>query len=277
MTRITAALRKAGWIGHDPGVAWEAEAWEEGGGAFDASAAAATSASLFPGVHEPDGQPAAREPGKPNVRGFAERQLVPDAGERRTGAARPFAADIAEWSNADGKRTINSRAEMSGLVKQVFAAPPAGAGARVVLFCAVDPEEPTDAMAFDVGLVVGEETASPVCVAHICGLTERIEPVRGHHGVTTLSMDADTAGRRLSDMSSQFAYVLLSGSQTAFSAPLLALASLADGTVLLVSEHRTRRKAARMAVDALQRSARLLGVVLTDRSYPIPPAIYRRL
>lgn len=56
------------------------------------------------------------------------------------------------------------------------------------------------------------------------------------------------------------------------------LATLADGVVLVVNAETTRRDTGRTAAERLQAcGAALLGAVLTNRRYPIPDAIYRRL
>jgi Mrp family chromosome partitioning ATPase len=56
------------------------------------------------------------------------------------------------------------------------------------------------------------------------------------------------------------------------------MAQFADGTVLVLSADRTRRVAARKIKEKLDgANARLLGVILSDRVFPIPEAIYRRL
>jgi hypothetical protein len=283
MTRITAALRKAGWIGSEAGFAWEErEPWGDHRTALTAAPGTEPGSvwpSRFPGGFA--NQPPVRDSGRrPKTHEFSERATVRDVGEQRASIADPFTRlDTPESSSGNSGRTIDSRAELSGLVTRVFSMPPTGAGARAVLFCAVDSEEQADTIASDAASVVAEQTASPVCVVHVRGLTERFELVRSREAeLTTISMDADTACRRLPGLSSEFDYVVLSTSEAAVTAPVLALASAVNGTVLLVSENRTRRKAARTIVDALQTSdVRLLGVVLTDRTYPIPPAIYRRL
>lgn len=51
-----------------------------------------------------------------------------------------------------------------------------------------------------------------------------------------------------------------------------------DGAVLVISANHTRREAALRAKETLLRwNAELLGVVLVDRTFPVPEAIYRRL
>lgn len=57
-----------------------------------------------------------------------------------------------------------------------------------------------------------------------------------------------------------------------------AMAQFADGIILVLSAHRTRRIMARKIKEALERAqARILGTVLSDRDFPIPQGIYRRL
>jgi len=56
----------------------------------------------------------------------------------------------------------------------------------------------------------------------------------------------------------------------------LAIGQSADGIVLVLSAMRTRRAGAVRVRDALAQ-LHLLGTVLTDREFPIPATIYRRL
>ncbi|MGH9594657.1 MAG: hypothetical protein ACRD5L_16320, partial [Bryobacteraceae bacterium] len=56
------------------------------------------------------------------------------------------------------------------------------------------------------------------------------------------------------------------------------LARHADGLVLVVEAGATRREAARKIADDLRAAhMRVLGVVLNNRTYPIPERLYRRL
>jgi Mrp family chromosome partitioning ATPase len=56
------------------------------------------------------------------------------------------------------------------------------------------------------------------------------------------------------------------------------LAPLADGVVLVIEANATRREAARRAAAQLQSmNATVLGAILTNRTFPIPNAIYRIL
>lgn len=62
-----------------------------------------------------------------------------------------------------------------------------------------------------------------------------------------------------------------------FSEPML-LGRWTDGVVLVVEAHRTRRQRARRVRDNLEiAGVPLLGVVLANRQYPIPDALYHHL
>jgi nucleotide-binding universal stress UspA family protein len=91
--------------------------------------------------------------------------------------------------------------------------------------------------------------------------------------VTTALLHSYLAGVR-----SQFEYSIVVGLPVAESNAATAMAQLADGIVLVLSAHRTRRITARKIKDKLEGAqARLLGTVLSDRAFPIPERIYRRL
>jgi Mrp family chromosome partitioning ATPase len=56
------------------------------------------------------------------------------------------------------------------------------------------------------------------------------------------------------------------------------MAQFADGIILVLSAHRTRRAMARKIKETLEAAqVRILGTVLSDRVFPIPERIYRRL
>jgi len=82
----------------------------------------------------------------------------------------------------------------------------------------------------------------------------------------------------LGEMRREFDYTIVAGPPVGESTEATAMAQFADGTVLVLSADRTRRVAARKIKEKLDgANARLLGVILSDRVFPIPEAIYRRL
>jgi Mrp family chromosome partitioning ATPase len=53
---------------------------------------------------------------------------------------------------------------------------------------------------------------------------------------------------------------------------------LADGVVLVIEAHATRREAARKAKETIEASnIKLLGAVFNKRTFPIPEALYNRI
>ncbi len=82
----------------------------------------------------------------------------------------------------------------------------------------------------------------------------------------------------LGEIRREFDYSIVAGPPAEESTEATAMAQFADGTILVLSADRTRRIAARKIKEKLDgANARLLGVILSDRVFPIPEAIYRRL
>jgi hypothetical protein len=81
-----------------------------------------------------------------------------------------------------------------------------------------------------------------------------------------------------SELRREFEYSILVGSPTGEWNQTAAMGQLADGVILVLSEQRTRRLSARNMKEALEQAhARILGTVLSERDFPIPERIYRRL
>jgi Mrp family chromosome partitioning ATPase len=83
---------------------------------------------------------------------------------------------------------------------------------------------------------------------------------------------------RLPQLLATFEYVLVDASSASTHTDVSVLGPLVDGAVLVVEANATRRDAARRVAGQLQAAnVRVLGVVLTNRTFPIPEIIYRRL
>ena len=81
----------------------------------------------------------------------------------------------------------------------------------------------------------------------------------------------------IADLRREFQYSIIEG-PVADSHEALMMAQMADGVVLVLSAHHTRRAMARKLKHVLESvNARILGTVLMDRVFPIPENIYRRL
>lgn len=82
----------------------------------------------------------------------------------------------------------------------------------------------------------------------------------------------------LGEIRTEFEYSIVEGPPATESNEATAMAQFADGIILVLSAHRTRRIMARRIKEALETArARVLGTVLSDRLFPIPEGIYRRL
>jgi hypothetical protein len=82
----------------------------------------------------------------------------------------------------------------------------------------------------------------------------------------------------LGEVRREFEYSIVEAPSAAESDEAAAMAQFADGIVLVLSAHRTRRVTARKVKEALETAqARILGTVLSDRMFPMPEGIYRRL
>jgi hypothetical protein len=82
----------------------------------------------------------------------------------------------------------------------------------------------------------------------------------------------------LGEVRREFEYSIVEGSPAGESNEAMAMAPFADGIILVLSAQHTRRITARKIMEMLEASqARILGTVLSDRVFPIPERIYRRL
>ncbi len=83
---------------------------------------------------------------------------------------------------------------------------------------------------------------------------------------------------RLGELRREFDFAVIHGTPIASEGGTAFLAHLCDGLVLALEAHRTRRiMAKRIREQLLAANVRLLGVVLCDRSFPIPERLYRKL
>ena len=82
----------------------------------------------------------------------------------------------------------------------------------------------------------------------------------------------------LAELQNDFEYVVIHGPAAGTSSESALLGQLADGIILVLEAHNTRRATARKIIETLQGShSRILGTVLSERTFPIPERIYRRL
>ncbi|PYX90275.1 MAG: hypothetical protein DMG68_02390 [Acidobacteria bacterium] len=83
---------------------------------------------------------------------------------------------------------------------------------------------------------------------------------------------------RLSELRREFDYTIIHAAAISVSSDVMLLGQLSDGVILVLEAHSTRRAAARSARESLyDANVRLLGLVLNQRTFPVPEAIYSKL
>jgi len=89
---------------------------------------------------------------------------------------------------------------------------------------------------------------------------------------------ADGLRVRIEELRETFKYVVIHSGPLRMETNAVLLSRWTDGVVLVVEANATRRDAARRVKEMLDAAnVNLLGVVLNNRTFPIPDAIYRRL
>lgn len=97
--------------------------------------------------------------------------------------------------------------------------------------------------------------------------------MQGNHAE---SLDGQSLCRYMAELRREFEYSIVAAPPAAVSSQALEMARFADGIILVLSAQRTRRVAALKIRNALAQ-VRLLGTILSDREFPMPTGIYRRL
>ncbi|HUK26743.1 MAG TPA: hypothetical protein VLV49_19355 [Terriglobales bacterium] len=196
------------------------------------------------------------------------------------------------------------------LVRQVFV-PGWPKPARHVVFSAVDAKTYVAEICMDVGKALACQVSGSVCVVEANAQKPELEQVFGRksrrpepeglefgvlHGLCQhvggrlwLAPLAVLGGeghdfsaawleRRLMELHFEFDYTVLHAPAAAVSSEVALLGRLSDGVALVVEAQRTRRAAAQGAKEMLfAANVRLLGSVLSERRFPIPERLYRRL
>ncbi len=199
-----------------------------------------------------------------------------------------------------------AREQILRLVRQVFAPGRQGAN-RQVVFSAVDGGTEAAQVCRHAARALAEQVQASVCL--VASPDDDDEPVV-HRTRIDNSLDDWSLGklrRRCRELSEnlwrlpqedfwsdhaddnalrnrwgqlrlEFDYTILEGPPLGTSSDSALLGAAADGVVLLLEANVTRRVAAQKAKEMLQHwNARVLGVVLSERTFPIPERLYHRL
>lgn len=198
-----------------------------------------------------------------------------------------------------------AREQIQRLVRQLFRVS-ASLSAHQVIFSALEPDTDIQAICMRVGQALASETSSEVAVVggapeEVAGLERYLaEPdYEPRERNSPLRRAATRLGRNLwlvpvdmtpekdksaamqsffSEIRHEFEYSIVQGQPAGESSMTTEIGQVADGVVLVISAQRTRRASARKIKEMLEEAqVRLLGTVLSDREFPIPEGIYRRL
>jgi len=200
-----------------------------------------------------------------------------------------------------------AKEQICGLVRQLFMSP--NRKPRQILFSAVDDETDVAGLCMVVGEVLAQKDSGTTCVIEalprpstadvyaIDGvshshkrfgvlrdaskqLSSRLwfmprEVLLESHGD---NFSAEWLRGRLAELRLEFDYTVLQGPAAGVHDGATLLASLCDGVVLVLRANATRRQAALKVKDKLRlANVHVFGAVLSERTFPIPEAIYHKL
>ena len=203
--------------------------------------------------------------------------------------------------------------EITKLVQRVFLLP-GGDSPHTVVFSGAESGNGCSWVCARVAEVLASQVAGSVCLVDANlrnpGLNEQFE-VQNHHGLTdalrqrepvrtfakALScprlwllssgseiedgqslLSSDRMRFRISELRSQFDYVLIDTPAITAYNDATVLGAATDGLVMVLKANSSRRESARTAIQDLRAAkVRVLGAVLNQRTFPIPQAIYEKL
>jgi Mrp family chromosome partitioning ATPase len=198
--------------------------------------------------------------------------------------------------------------QIQKLVRQVFF-PGWPKPARHVVFTAVDEDADLAGVCLNVGEVLTRHVDGRVGVIETTLEMPEFEDVFGVRGTTTVvkenfnsmrsaahqistrlwlvpptsfwgteSVSAASLENTLSQVRHDFDYAVLHASPAAVSSEAAVMGHMCDGVVLVLKAHATHRVVAQKVKETLQAAnVRILGSILSGRTFPIPESLYRRL
>jgi hypothetical protein len=195
-----------------------------------------------------------------------------------------------------------AREQIRGLVRRVFFASAAPA-VRQVVFCAAGPDTDVAHICEQVGRGLALETSADIAIlgreakavemgaAPRCARNGTIKSWSAQastnlwrvpeFGVRAYGEESGTGRYWLSclaELRREFEYTVIHGPVAGISSEAALIGQLVDGMILVLGAHSTRKATARKIKETLQTAhSRLLGTVLSDRRFPVPEGIYRRL
>lgn len=199
------------------------------------------------------------------------------------------------------------------LVERIFLGPDSGSN-RVILFSGVDQAEGGARVCAQAAQTLAAQIQSTVCIVdadlhsrslqrhlqvrNTPGLSEAVlqstpishyaQPLNlsnlwmitcgGDGANSRVPLNSEFMRVKFEELRRQFDYVLINAPSTGSTANLMQFAQLADGVIFVVEANSTRRETTKRFKESLEEvRVRVLGVVLNDRTFPIPESVYRKL
>jgi hypothetical protein len=198
--------------------------------------------------------------------------------------------------------------QLHGLVRQLFISGPSKKS-RQILFSAVDDGTDLAELCRAVGETLAQRDSGTTCViealplrssADVCAINSCSRPKKTFGVLRDASQQlssrlwfmprevmleghgdnfsAQWLHRRLAELRLEFDSAVLYGPAVGAHDGAALLGSLCDGVVLVLRANKTRRQAALKVKEKLRlANVRVFGAILSERTFPIPEAIYHRL
>ena len=196
------------------------------------------------------------------------------------------------------------------LVRQVFF-PPQPDGPRQIVFSAVQHTD-IGAICIQVGETLSDEVSGSICVVEADVHAREFEsillnngrqrgagqktfpplrnssrkisdqlwlvPLKTFLGDHQYDLSSAWLRERLAELRLEFDYTVIQAPPAGLYSEAALLGQLSDGMILVLQANSTRRAAAKKVKQMLQATnVRLLGAVLSERTFPIPQKLYRKL
>ncbi|MHB8217608.1 MAG: P-loop NTPase family protein [Candidatus Sulfotelmatobacter sp.] len=198
-----------------------------------------------------------------------------------------------------------AREQIRGLVRRVFLAN-SGKPVKQVAFSAAEPGTDVGVICDQVGHALALETPGEVAIVSRNSPAPEMTQAQNYPrysgssaikacstqiaanlwrvpaaGLRELSPEPAT-GRywlwALAELRNDFEYAVIHGPEAGTSSESAVLGQLAEGIILVIEAHNTRKATARKIKEMLEASqSRILGTVLSERTFPVPEKLYRRL
>ena len=225
--------------------------------------------------------------------------LIESAAHSKATASAEIFGETRAWDPKDF-----AREQIRGLVRRVFFADP-GEPVKQVVFSPAEPGTDVGIICDQVGRALARETSAEIAILsrtstadtgapHDRGLYSERAGIKSwssrmapnlwrvpESGLRDRCPEAAT-GRywlwALVELRNDFEYVVIQGPEARFASESALIGQLTDGIILVLEAHSTRRATARKIKEALEGTqSRILGTVLSERTFPVPEGLYRRL